>query len=68
MGADGLFFGNGSQFHIQALSVVVASVYSFVVRWIIPKILDAVVGLRFGEEGESDGVDPSRYGEVGCTL
>lgn len=67
-GADGLFFGNASQFGIQALSVVVAWVYSFAVSWIILKIIDAVMGLRVSEEDESDGLDLSQHGEVGYTL
>ena len=67
-GADGLFFGNASQLGVQALSVVAAWVYSFVVSWIILKILDAVMGLRVSEEDESDGLDLSQHGEVGYTL
>jgi len=67
-GGDGLFFGNASQVGIQALSVVSAWVYSFVVTFIILKILDATMGLRVSEEDESTGLDLSQHGEVGYTL
>lgn len=67
-GSDGLFFGNPGQVGIQALSVVVAWVYSFALTWIILKILDATMGLRANEEDESLGLDLSQHGEVGYTL
>jgi ammonium transporter, Amt family len=67
-GGDGLFFGNPSQVGIQALSVIVAWVYSFVVTWIILKILDKTMGLRVSEEDESLGLDLSQHGEVGYTF
>jgi Amt family ammonium transporter len=67
-GGDGLFFGNAGQVGIQALSVVSAWVYSFVVTFIILKIIDAVMGLRVSEEDESIGLDLSQHGEVGYTF
>jgi Amt family ammonium transporter len=67
-GADGLFFGNPGQLGIQVLSVVCAWVYSFVVSWILLKILDATMGLKASEEDESIGLDLSQHGETGYTL
>jgi Amt family ammonium transporter len=67
-GADGLFFGNAAQLGTQALSVVAAWVYSFVVTLIILKILDATMGLRVSEEEESEGLDLSQHGESGYVL
>ena len=67
-GGDGLFFGNAGQVGIQALSVVSAWVYSFVVTFIILKILDATMGLRLSEEDESTGLDLTQHGEVGYTF
>ena len=67
-GGDGLFFGNAGQVGIQALSVVTAWVYSFVVTFIILKVLDAIMGLRVSEEDESTGLDLSQHGEVGYTF
>jgi len=67
-GADGLFFGNPGQLGIQALSVITAWVYSFVVSYILLKILDATMGLRVSEEEESEGIDLSQHGETGYIL
>ena len=67
-GANGLFFGNPKQVGIQALSVLCAWVYSFVVSFIILKVIDAVMGLRVNEEDESTGLDLSQHGEVGYTY
>ena len=67
-GSDGLFFGNPSQVGVQALSVLVAWIYSFAVTWVLLKLLDRVMGLRASEEDESLGLDLSQHGEVGYTL
>lgn len=67
-GNDGLFFGNPGQFGTQVISVVVAWVYSFIVSWIILKIIDATMGLRVNEEEESEGLDLSQHGETGYTF
>lgn len=66
-GADGLFFGHPGQLGIQALTVVVAWVYSFAVSYILLKILDATIGLRVNDEEESEGLDLSQHGEAGYT-
>jgi Amt family ammonium transporter len=67
-GNDGLFFGNASLMGIQALSVVSAWVYSFVVTLIILKILDWTMGLRVTEEHEINGLDLSQHGESGYSF
>jgi Amt family ammonium transporter len=67
-GSDGLFFGNPSLIGIQALSVVSAWVYSFVVTLIILKVLDWTMGLRVSEEHEMTGLDLSQHGESGYSF
>jgi Amt family ammonium transporter len=67
-GANGLFFGNPGQLWVQALSVIAAWIYSFVLTFIILKVLDATVGLRVAEEEESEGLDLSQHGETGYTF
>ncbi len=67
-GNDGLFFGNFSLIGIQALSVVSAWIYSFVVTLIILKILDWTMGLRVTEEHEINGLDISQHGESGYSF
>jgi Amt family ammonium transporter len=67
-GNNGLFFGNPSLLGIQALSVVSAWVYSFVVTFIILKLLDWTMGLRVTEEHEINGLDISQHGEAGYSF
>ncbi len=67
-GADGLFFGNPSLLGIQALTVLAAWIYSFVVTLILLKILDWTMGLRVSEEHEVTGLDLSQHGETGYSF
>jgi Amt family ammonium transporter len=67
-GADGLIFGNLSLLGVQAFSVVSALIYSFVVTFIILKVLDRTMGLRVSEEHEVNGLDLSQHGESGYAL
>jgi len=67
-GNDGLFFGNPSLIGIQALSVVSAWIYSFVVTLVILKILDWTMGLRVTDEHEVNGLDLSQHGEAGYSF
>jgi Amt family ammonium transporter len=64
-GADGLFFGNASQFAIQATGAGAAIVYSLIVTYIILKIIDAIVGLRVTGEEEVQGLDLTQHSEIG---
>ena len=67
-GNDGLFFGNPSLLAIQALTVLVAWIYSFVVTLVLLKILDRTMGLRVSEEHEINGLDLSQHGEAGYSF
>jgi len=67
-GNNGLFFGNPSLIGIQALSVVSAWVYSFVMTLVILKLLDRTMGLRVSEEHEMNGLDLSQHGEAGYSF
>ena len=67
-GADGLFFGNPHLFGIQAISVVASWIFSFVVTFIILKVLDATMGLRIKEDEEVEGLDLSQHGERGYSF
>jgi Amt family ammonium transporter len=67
-GNNGLFFGNPSLLGIQALSVVSVWIYSFVVTFIILKVLDWTMGLRVSEEHEINGLDLSQHGEAGYSF
>jgi ammonium transporter, Amt family len=67
-GSDGLFFGNPGLVGTQALSVIAAWVYSFVITFIILKVLDATMGLKVAEDEESEGLDLSQHGETGYSM
>jgi Amt family ammonium transporter len=67
-GTDGLFYGDAGQFVDQLIAVGVTLAYSFIVTFIILKVLDAVMGLRVTEEEELAGIDASQHGERGYLL
>ncbi len=65
---NGLVYGNPAQLGYQALSVVVAGTYSFVVTFVLLKVVDALVGLRVTTEEEEVGLDLTQHGERGYML
>jgi Amt family ammonium transporter len=67
-GNNGLFYGNPGQFLIQLKAVLVTAVYSFIVTFILLKIVDAVCGLRASEQDERIGLDLTQHREAGYTL
>ena len=67
-GNNGFFFGNHSLFFIQLESIAVSWIFSFVVTFIILKILDATMGLRVEEDEEVEGLDLSQHGERGYNF
>jgi Amt family ammonium transporter len=64
-GADGLLAGGGlSLLGKQAVAVVATLVYSFVVTFIIAKLIDLVMGFRISEEDEVAGIDSTAHAET----
>ena len=55
----------GAQLGVQALGVLSAAAWCALVTWLILKLLDAVVGLRVGEDKETEGLDLAEHGERG---
>ncbi|MCK5231994.1 MAG: ammonium transporter [Desulfobulbaceae bacterium] len=67
-GADGLFFGNASQFGIQAIGALAVIAYSVILTYIILKIIGVFTGgLRVDLEDEIQGLDITQHNEVGYT-
>jgi Amt family ammonium transporter len=62
-GADGLFYGNPSQFLVQLVAVVVAIAFAFVVTFALAKVLDRTMGLSVTETEEQLGLDIAEHGE-----
>jgi Amt family ammonium transporter len=67
-GADGLFYGNPAQLVIQIKATVITVVYSFVVSFVILKVLDLVMGLRVSQNEERIGLDLTQHRETSYTL
>jgi Amt family ammonium transporter len=58
-----LFYGGGwHQLGVQALSVLVASVYVAITSWVILWVLNKLIGLRVTREAEIKGLDWSEHG------
>ena len=67
-GRDGLFFGNPGQLLNQAVSIVIALVFSFVATYVIAVIIDRTMGLRVSEDEERRGLDVALHEEQGYVL
>ena len=67
-GGDGLFFGNPGQLGVQFIAVAATLVYSFVVSFILFKVLDLTMGLRVSVDEEVAGLDLSEHQETGYAL
>jgi Amt family ammonium transporter len=65
---NGLFYGNPGQLSAQAISLVAAAGYSFIVTFVLLKIIDAVMGLRVTAEEEEVGLDLTQHGERGYII
>ncbi|WP_395109316.1 ammonium transporter [Actinomadura sp. SCN-SB] len=64
-GADGLLAGGGaSLLGKQAVAVVATLVYSFVVTFLIAKVIDLIMGFRISEEDEVAGIDSAAHAET----
>jgi ammonium transporter, Amt family len=68
-GPAGLFYGGGlSQLGKQCIGVVMVGAYSFVVTWIIGKVLDKIMGLRITDEDEVNGIDFAVHAETAYEI
>jgi len=67
-GADGLFFGNPKQFIIQTLTVLVTIGYTFIVTFVIYKLVDLLIGVRVNQEEELMGLDLTQHHERAYTV
>ncbi len=63
-GVSGLIEGNVHQFLIQFAAVVITSVYSFVVTFVILKVVNHFDPVRVSDEVESKGLDATIHGEM----
>ncbi|MCD7781516.1 MAG: ammonium transporter [Methanosphaera sp.] len=66
--ASGLLYGNANQLVIQIISIVAVAVYSYIVTWVIAKVLDSTMGIRVDEQTEIEGLDANEHEEVGYRI
>src|SRR5215210_2475313 len=65
LGADGMF--NGGGFDLlgkQLLAVGATLVWSFVVTFVLAKVIDATIGLRVAQDEEAEGLDVTQHAEA----
>ena len=63
-GVDGLFYAGGAELLIdQTVAALAVMAYSFVVTFIIAKVIDGTMGLRIDEAAERVGLDQSQHAE-----
>ena len=68
-GVDGLLFGGGfDQLNRQVIASLAVLIYSFVLTYIIAKIIDKTIGFRISSEAEAKGIDLSEHAESAYEL
>jgi Amt family ammonium transporter len=65
--AKGVFEGEWSRFSDAAVGIAAIGAYSFILTFVILKVLDMVVGIRVSEEEEELGLDVTQHGERAYT-
>jgi Amt family ammonium transporter len=67
-GISGLIQGNIHQFGVQLLGVIISAVYSFIVTYLILKIINVKESVRVSKEVEAKGLDSAILGENAYDL
>jgi Amt family ammonium transporter len=62
-GANGLFYGNPGQLAIQLLAIFATIAFTFLVTYVVAKLLDLSIGLKVSSMEEEVGLDISTHGE-----
>ena len=69
LGADGLFAGGGaSLLGKQAIAVGATLVWSFVISFILAKVIDATIGFRVTADDEATGLDLTQHAETAYSF
>ncbi len=65
LGFDGVIFGGGSELLVnQVIAIVATFAFSFIVTYVVSKVLDKTMGLRVSTEDELVGLDQSQHAEA----
>ncbi len=62
-GADGLLYGNAEFFFIQLKGALIVIIFSFVVSFVIFKLVNLIQPIRVSEAEEEEGLDASQHDE-----
>jgi Amt family ammonium transporter len=66
---EGVFLGGGTDLLLDQLVASAATfAYSFVVSFILAKVIDATIGLRISDEDENVGLDLSQHAEAAYAI
>ena len=66
---EGLFLGGGADLLLdQATAVAATLAYSFIVSYILARVIDRVIGLRVSPDAELEGLDRSQHSETAYAL
>lgn len=65
---DGLLFGGAAFFGKQVVAVLAVIAFTFIVTYLLARIVKAITGLRVDENQETDGLDISLHEERGYVL
>ena len=69
LGADGLFAGGGGTLLTnQAIAVAATLVWSFVISFILAKVIDVTIGFRVTADDEAVGLDLTQHAETAYSL
>lgn len=65
LGFDGVLFGGGSELLVnQVIAIVATFAFSFIITYVVSKVLDKTMGLRVSTEDELVGLDQSQHAEA----
>lgn len=67
-GANGLFHGNAALLGKQLIAIVSVMAYSFIVTFVLLKVINIFTPLRVSKADEETGLDLSQHGEVGYNI
>jgi len=68
VGGTGMLSGNLTQVGIQAVGILAAAGYSFIVTYGIVLVIEKTMGFRVNDEEEETGLDTTQHGETGYNL
>lgn len=64
----GILYGNFSLISIQLLAIIIVAIYTFVLTFVIAKVIDMIIGLRVEDPHEVQGLDINLHEESGYRL